>query len=128
MSFHTSLVSLGDSQCSGMRASNQQSSSNREVQFIPPDAALTISFLCLLWGQDGSFACEKQSGNFPAWSCRKESNSWLVLMDKCQYSNLCLTDSKQKVNIVSDGVVQRAKMKLCSDSPTCLNFHVPRAT
>lgn len=43
-------------------------------------------------------------------------------MEKCQYSNLCFTDGKWKINIVSDGLVWMAEMKRCSDSPMCLNF------
>lgn len=43
----------------------------------------------------------KKPENFPEWQCRKESNLQLVLVDKYQYSNLCFTGGKWKVNIVT---------------------------
>lgn len=85
--------------------------------------------LQFLWGQDGIFTWrgkkkkkkKENFQNFPERQCRKESNLQLLLMDKCQYSNLCFTDDKWKINIVSDGFVWMAEMKLCSDSPMCLS-------
>lgn len=94
---------------------------------LSPRCSSSSSFFAFSWWQDGildspNFICGKKPENIPEWWGRKESSLQLLLTGKCRYINLCFTDGRWKVNIVSDGFVWRAEKKFCSDSPTYLNF------